>query len=197
MCQLHLGLFNFRIGGEHALENSHRDRVPEVVLQQQAPLARIRQVGGFDRHGRDIGTDPQLRLDDDAVVGDLKTLERLGQPRVDRLGEREAIGLGVEDGQAVDGRIAVVGIDVQADEHPGTRRVRAVPSLRDLDVLIAAPRQHHLDALALQQRAQPHGEVERDVLLHDGADHDTRIPELGGVAGRAAAVSRVDRDHVG
>src|SRR6266567_4853629 len=75
--------------------------------------------------------------------------------------------------------------------------MRAVPSLRDLDILIAVASQHHLDALALQQRAQPQGEVKGDVLLHDASHHDAWIPELGGVAGGAAAVSRVDRDHVG
>ena len=122
-------------------------------MQQQAPLARIRQVGRLDRHGRDVGTDPQLRLDGHAVVGDLKALEGLGETRINRLRKRETVGLRVKNGEAVDRRIAVVGIDVQADEHPGTRRMGSVPSLRDLDVLIATASQHDLDALALQQRA--------------------------------------------
>ncbi len=197
MSKLQLGLFNFRIRGQHPLQDPHGNRVPEVVLQQQAPLSRIGQVSRLHGDGWDIGADPELGLGGHAVIRDLKAPERLGQPGIDRLRERKAVGLWVEDGQAVDRRVAIVGVDMQADEHPGAGRMRAVPALRDLDVLIAAAGQHDLDTLALQQGAQPQGQVECDVLLHDGADHDPGVPELRGVAGWAATVPWIDRDHVG
>ena len=197
MSELQPGLLDLRVRSQHALENSHRNRVPEVVLQQHVPLARVGQVGRLDGRGRDIRTDPELGLRDHTVVGDLETLQRLSETGVNRLREREAVGLWVEDRRAVDGRIPVVGIDVQTDKHLGARQVHAVPALRYLDVLVTAARQHHLHLLSLQQGTQPEGQVEGDVLLHEAADHHAGIPELGRVAGRTAPMSRIDGDHIG
>ena len=140
---------------------------------------------------------PELGLADDPVVLDLKAVEGLGEPGVDRLRERKAFRLGIENGGAVDRRVAIEGVDVQADEHSGSRRVHPVPALRDLDVFVRAARQHDLHPLFLQQRAQSEGQVEGDFLLHHGADDDPRVPELRWIAGGAAPVSGIDGDHVG
>ena len=41
MSEVQPGLLDLRVRSQHALENSHRNRVPEVVLQQHAPLAPL------------------------------------------------------------------------------------------------------------------------------------------------------------
>src|SRR3982074_2554420 len=116
---LDAGLLDLRIGGEHPLEDAEGDRVAEVALQEQAALARIRQVGGLDGGGRNVRTNPKLRLGHDAVVLDLEAAERLGEAGLDSLREWKAIRLGIEDGGPTDRRVAVEGVDVQADEHAG------------------------------------------------------------------------------
>src|SRR5207237_5662169 len=73
----------------------------------------------------------------------------------------------------------------------------AVPAFGNLNVLIGGPGQNHLDAFLYEQRAQPKSQIQRDVLFYHGANHDTWIPELSRITGWAAAMPRIDRDHVG
>ena len=144
---LQFDLLDLRVRRQHPLEDAHRDGITEVTLAQQACFSWIGEITRFDGGGRDVRTHPELRLGRHTVVRNLVPLERLSQASVDRLGERQTVGLGIKDGCPVDGRVTVEGVDVQADEQAGAGSVDAVPAFGNLDVLITGPGQDHLDTL--------------------------------------------------